>query len=119
MKTLLPLAVALCLAACASGPPLGAGAAPAAPTGTQLKKDPDAVPRPPVDKMDVSDACGAAKLAPFIGKPETTPGVPAASTTRPIVRHLYPDSIVTMDFSETRLNIELDAKGVILKARCG
>jgi len=119
MKTLLPLAFAACLAACASGPPPGASAASGSPMGTQLKKDPAAVPRPPVDKIDVSDACGAAKLAAFIGKPVTTPGVPAASTTRPIVRHLYPDAIVTMDFSEARLNIELDAKGVILRARCG
>lgn len=113
MKTLLPLALALCLAGCASGP------APGAPPLAQLRKDPDAVPRPPVDKIDVSDACGAASLGPLIGKLVTTPGVPAASNTRPLVRHLYPDTIVTMDFSAARLNIDLDAKGVILKARCG
>ena len=119
MKKLLPLVLALGLVACSTTPPPGAGAAPGAPTGTTLKKDPGAMPRPPVDKIDVSDRCGAARLAPFIGKPVTTPGVPAASTVAPVVRHIYPNTVVTMDFSETRLNIELDAKGVILKARCG
>jgi hypothetical protein len=117
MRTLLPLAIALCLTGCADGPP--AGAAPGAPTSTQLRKDPAAVPRPPVEKLDVSDACGAARLMPFIGKPVATPGVPAASRSTPAVRYLFPNTIVTMDFSEQRLNIELDAQGVILRARCG
>ncbi len=67
---------------------------------------------PPADK----DTCNAARHAGLIGKPIADPGVPAASRQ---VRHIRPDSIVTMDFSATRLNINTDDKGMIVSISCG
>lgn len=72
---------------------------------------PDTPTVPPADK----DTCGAAKYASLIGKPITDPGAPPAG---PHVRHIRPNSAVTMDFSETRLNIDIDAKDVITGFRC-
>lgn len=75
-------------------------------------------PAPPVAGADpaVDDTCGMTQYAALIGKPATDPGVPAAG---PQVRHLPPGSQVTMDFSPTRLNIDIDAAGVITALRCG
>jgi len=42
--------------------------------------------------------------------------VPAAG---PSVRIIKPGDQVTMDFSEARLNIDVDAAGVITGLRCG
>ncbi len=61
------------------------------------------------------DTCNAAQYAGLIGKPVTDPAVPAPSRQ---VRHIRPDSVVTMDFSPTRLNIDVDARGVITGLRC-
>jgi hypothetical protein len=66
---------------------------------------------PPPDK----DTCNAAQYAGLIGKPATDSAVPPASRQ---VRHIRPDSVVTMDFSETRLNIDINAAGVITGLRC-
>jgi hypothetical protein len=54
--------------------------------------------------------------AALIGKPATDAAVPPAG---PQVRHLPPGSQVTMDFSPTRLNIDIDDAGVITALRCG
>lgn len=107
-------ALGFVLAACAAAPP----AAVTADGHKKLEagKNADAIPRPPVDGIDTADACGAAKLSGFIGKPVKTPGVPAEG---PGVRHIYPDTIITMDFRADRLDIELAKDGTILKARCG
>lgn len=68
------------------------------------------------------DACNASKVAPWIGKP-ATPAVRAdiaRATGAKAIRWLYPDSVVTLDFSPARLNVHLD-KGtdVIRSAKCG
>lgn len=75
-------------------------------------------PEPPVAGADpaVTDTCGMAQHAALIGKPVTDAGVPAEG---PQVRHIRPDSQVTMDFSPTRLNIDIDSAGVITALRCG
>ncbi len=75
-------------------------------------------PAPPVAGADpaVEDTCGMVQHAGLIGKPATDPAVPPAG---PQVRHLPPGSQVTMDFSPTRLNIDIDAAGVITALRCG
>jgi hypothetical protein len=65
--------------------------------------------------------CGAEKLGSLIGKqrsPELAVEAGRLSgATR--VRWIAPDTIVTMDYSETRLNIHTDKKGKILSAKCG
>lgn len=94
MKHALVILVGATLMACTTPPP------------------PSDPPIPPADK----DTCNAAQYAGLVGKPITDPGVPATSRQ---VRHIRPDSIVTMDFSATRLNFNTDAKGVIVSISCG
>lgn len=75
-------------------------------------------PPPPVDPAatPTGDECGAAQHAALVGKPATEAGVPPEG---PTVRHIRPDSQVTMDFSPSRLNVDIDAAGVITGFRCG
>jgi hypothetical protein len=63
-----------------------------------------------------ADACKAQSYQNLVGKPATDPAVPPADR---LVRHIRPDSIVTMDYVFKRLNIEIDTKGVITGIRCG
>ena len=63
-----------------------------------------------------ADTCNMAQYTALIGKPVTDAGVPAAG---PSVRIIKPGDQVTMDFSEARLNIDVDAAGVITGMRCG
>lgn len=99
MKLAATLTLALALAACATP----ADTAPA-PAGS------DVVPAP------ANDTCGAAMFSELIGKPLDGPGVPGASR---LVRHILPDSKVTMDYIGQRMNIEADAQGIIRKLNCG
>ncbi len=67
-------------------------------------------------------ACNPAKVQPWIGK-KATPAVRAevaAATGAKTIRWLYPDSVVTQDYREDRLNVRMD-KGtdVIRSASCG
>jgi hypothetical protein len=64
----------------------------------------------------MADTCNMAQYTALIGKPATDAGVPAAGAS---VRIIKPGDQVTMDFSETRLNIDVDAAGVITGLRCG
>ena len=68
------------------------------------------------------NACSVEKVRPWFGK-KATPAVRAevgAATGAKTIRWLYPDSIVTQDFREDRLNVRMD-KGtdVIRSASCG
>ena len=68
------------------------------------------------------DACNAGKVGPWIGK-VATPAVRAdiaRATGAKAIRWLFPDSVVTMDYSPARLNVHMD-KGtdVIRSAKCG
>lgn len=63
-----------------------------------------------------ADTCNMAQYTALIGKPATDPAVPVGSAT---VRIIKPGDQVTMDFSEARLNIELDAAGNVATLRCG
>jgi hypothetical protein len=79
--------------------------------------DPAAVPPPaPTPTDPAADTCNMAQYAALVGKPATDAGVPAASVT---VRHIRPDTQVTMDFQPTRLNIDINAQGMITAIRCG
>lgn len=75
------------------------------------------VTAPPAD-----DLCNSAKVARHYGRvatPEVRAEI-ARETGAKTIRWLYPDSIITMDYSAARLNVTMD-KGtdVIRSAKCG
>lgn len=59
--------------------------------------------------------CGADALQGEIGKPLAEADVPEEG---PMSRHIRPDSIVTMDLRTDRVNIEVDAEGMITRIKC-
>lgn len=61
------------------------------------------------------DTCNARQYASLIGQPATSPGVPPATRD---VRHIHPDSAVTLDLSQQRLNVMIDDAGRIYAFRC-
>jgi hypothetical protein len=75
-----------------------------------------APPPAPTPTDPAADTCNMAQYSALIGKPATDPGVPAAGAT---VRLIRPGTQVTMDFQPTRLNIDINAEGVITAIRCG
>lgn len=87
------------LAACSADAPPAAGPPPA-------REQPD---------------CGAGALGSYIGTPGTDAAIAAIQSWRgdKPLRVLKPGSMMTMDYRFDRLNIELDAKGVIKTVRCG
>ena len=88
----------------------------AAPPATTEPAPPPAVDPAPPPADPAADTCNMAQYASLVGMPATDAGVPPASAT---VRHIRPDTQVTMDFSPARLNIEINAEGVITGLRCG
>jgi hypothetical protein len=114
------LSAAIALAACSPSKPAETPAAPAASTPEAAAPMP-ADPPPtsaanPVPNPADDDACKKATYAAIIGSAEKDPSVPPAG---PNVRHIHPGDQVTMDFRQDRLNIDIDAKGVITGLRCG
>lgn len=73
---------------------------------------PKPVPLPPT----TPDACGAAALAPLVGRPLAE--LPATGPWATL-RVIKPGMAVTMDYSATRLDVEVDGNGVIVKLSCG
>jgi hypothetical protein len=65
---------------------------------------------------EADTACLPSGWQAWIGKPVTTPGVPPATRA---VRHIRPDTQVTMDYRPDRVNIEIDEGGIIRRLRCG
>ena len=62
------------------------------------------------------DTCSAELIAPLIGQPQTA----LSAIILPIGTRIFrTGDALTMDFSPTRLNIEIDAGGTILAATCG
>ena len=47
------------------------------------------------------------------------PTVPPDQKASADVRHIRPDTQVTMDYRAARLNIDIDAAGVVTGVRCG
>jgi len=112
-NTFLAVVAGLALMACSpSTEP--APAAPVEPTAAAPEQTPPTMP--PASDPALEDTCNKAQYAALIGKPATDPGVPPASAT---VRIIKPGDQVTMDFSATRLNIDLDDAGVVTALRCG
>ncbi len=69
---------------------------------------------PPVPPA-AEDSCGARQYVGLVGKPVSSRGVPAAG---PRVRHIWPNTIVTMDLQPTRLNVMIREDGTIEAFRC-
>lgn len=62
------------------------------------------------------DRCGASGLQGLVGQPESAlKGIRLPKPTRVV----HPGDAVTMDYSETRLNVMIDSKGLISKLHCG
>jgi hypothetical protein len=73
-------------------------------------------PAPLPVERPVVDACGAAELQDLVGQPQ---GVASAITFAVPVRIIQPNSAVTMDLREDRLNVEVGADGNIARIFCG
>lgn len=119
MKTLILAAAAgLALMACS---PSTEPARDTAPADDRVQPMPEPAPPAPPPAPDpaqpaAEDTCGMAQYASLVGKPATDPGLPAASGA---VRHIRPDTQVTMDYRPDRLNIDIDDSDVITGFRCG
>lgn len=116
MKNILMTCIAgITLMACTPSP--SDTATPGPDTSASTAPETNPAPAPPVVGADpaVADTCGMAQYAALIGKPATDAGVPPEG---PQVRHIRPDTQVTMDFRPDRLNIDIDANGVITGFRC-
>lgn len=73
-----------------------------------------ATPEPPV--QSAPDACGASALQSLTGQPEA---VLATMRFAQRLRVIHPGEAVTLDYSESRLNIEINAQGRIATVHCG
>lgn len=70
---------------------------------------------PPTQGGD-ADACGASALQGLVGQPEAVlQGITPAGPLR-VIR---PGQAVTMDYIAARLNVSLDAAGLIVRINCG
>ena len=80
-------------------------------------------PALPVGSMPGAEAapCGAPSLAAYIGRQADRRARDAIVRARQprAVRFIAPGDMVTMDFIEDRLNVELDAQGRMVAMRCG
>ena len=102
--------------------PVPGSTVPASPTPSPTASE-TAMPRSPTPAASDSDpsACGAGKAAKFVGK-IATPDVRAQvieTVGHNRIRWIGPDTAVTMDFSEARLNADLTAANRITGFRCG
>lgn len=96
----LPAMLAAALAACSAQTPPPEPAAPPA--------------------ADLEPSCGADKLVSYVGHNATDDVVTAIgrASGAKSVRVIKPDTAVTMDYRPDRLNIDVDANGVIKAFRC-
>lgn len=75
-----------------------------------------AVPIGVMDPLPIENACGAADLQGLVGQSATVLRTMRFGVQTRIIR---PDEAVTMDFSPSRLNIEIDDHEVISLVSCG
>ena len=75
----------------------------------------------PVEPAVAAGACDDSQAQWAIGKTLTDAEVEQARTDSGAesVRTLKPDQMATMDFNDKRLNLDLDAAGVVTAVRCG
>ena len=83
-------------------------------------------PPPPVSGAPASGApisgqCNAEAARGHVGKVATAATVEAArkDAGASTARTLKPDQMVTMEYMEGRLNVDVDARNVITRIRCG
>ena len=75
----------------------------------------------PASGAPVSGQCNAEAAQRHVGKVATAATVDAArrDAGASVARTLKPDQMVTMEYMEGRLNIDVDASNVIIRVRCG
>lgn len=66
------------------------------------------------EEATAQDTCGAAAYRGMIGTPLAATTFPAT----PNIRVIQPDTVVTQDFRADRLNVIVDASGVITALEC-
>jgi len=98
-------ALALCAAACT--PPAET------PPEEPVAETPTAAPTTR-EEATAQDTCGASQYAAMVGTNIAAATFPADSG----IRVIQPDSIVTQDFRADRLNVIVDASGVITALEC-
>ena len=110
---LLPGLALMLVAACSAPVPVETeGEAPGAGVS-----EPDSVAKPEMDVLDrVQDTCGMAAFESYIGQPAAN--IPAADLPDR-ARIVGPDTQVTMDYSEGRLNVLTDEAGTVIGLKCG
>ena len=66
-------------------------------------------------------ACSTDGLEGFVGQAASADVVEQArlATHAGLARVLHPGDVVTMEFRDDRLNVEVDERGVIVRLRCG
>ncbi len=74
-----------------------------------------------VEGQPLPDVCGAGKMNAMIGKKADAATIAAIrkKSGAKAMRVIRPGQMVTMDYSETRLNVSLDGKGRIKEFGCG
>jgi hypothetical protein len=101
---------ALALFAAACTPPATEDQ-PQQPTTETPAQEAQAMPQTAAEAT-AQDTCGARAYAQFVGQNIAAVTAPAG------VRTIAPDTIVTQDFRPDRLNIIVDAQGVIQRLEC-
>ena len=81
-------------------------------TGCEMKPSQPA----PSEPMPVAGSCGAADLQGLQGRPVTDLPANGQWSTLRVIR---PGMMVTMDYSATRLNVQVDARKRIVDLSCG
>ena len=117
--TLVSLGAALLIAGCSSFAPQS----PAGSSPPPVSKPTPAPPPEPIGKSTAppGDICDAKPAQGVVGQQPTVKVIEQArvrSGAR-MARVLRPGQMVTKEFDQQRLNLELDANGKIIAARCG
>jgi hypothetical protein len=75
----------------------------------------------PQEQASEGGRCDAAKAQSLVGQPESAAIAEQArqQSGARTVRWLRPGQIVTMEYRDDRLNLELDSQGKIIAIRCG
>ena len=117
-RLLMPAVALLTLALAACSPQLDEQEQAAAQSGQRAEEA--AQPAPAAAEVSAG-ACDESQAQWAIGKAVTQTEVEQArkDAGAETVRSLKPDQAATMDFNDKRLNLDLDAKGVVTAVRCG
>lgn len=115
LASLLPGLALMMVAACSAPVPVEPESDAAAPVADVSA--PDSVVKPEMDVLDrVEDTCGMAAFESYIGQPAAS--IPAADLPDR-ARIVGPDTQVTMDYVEGRLNVLTDEAGTVIGLKCG